>query len=88
MFTHYEVGNKIVVKLDSEVKLNEVKEQIIQLMTSLMVDYAIVLNSESEVVKEFENTSSVNYEAMMSQVGAIGGRSRKSRAIDSEKYGT
>ena len=87
MFTYYEVGNRIVVKLDSGVKLNKVKEQIIQLMVSLMADYAIVLNSESEVIKEFENTSFVNYEAMMSQVGAFGGRSRKSRAIDKERYG-
>ncbi|KZR56966.1 hypothetical protein [Pseudobacillus badius] len=88
MFTHYEVGNKIVVKLDSEVKLNEVKEQITQLMTSLMADYTIVFDSKGVFIKEFENYSFVNYEAMMSQVGAIGGRSRKSRAIDSEKYGT
>ena len=66
MFSHYVFDNKLFIRLDSGVTLEEAHKEIEELSQGIDSDFILVLDSEGSHLETFENDEQEQYESMMS----------------------
>jgi len=82
---YYVMEEKLIVKLKDGIILKKVKADIYKLLKETGTQFAYVRDHNGKFIKTLEGDSVINFEEIMQQVGSLGGRSRKSKAINAQK---